>query len=118
VSAANVNPESGAINTGSASMASSAMVPTTAPALHRHPSALSDVPSTSDEGQSITPTNQSTTGWVETISQHIKQQTFQKQLETYCWQHGEKTPQAPILQPGIGGLAGVIKGKSIPFQHI
>jgi hypothetical protein len=48
----------------------------------------------------------------------IKQQTFQKQLETYCWQHGEKIPQAPILQPGIGGLAGVIKGKSIPFQHI
>ena len=72
MSAANVNPESGAINTGSASMASSAMVPTTAPALHRHPSALSDVPSTSDEGQSITPTNQSTTGWVETISQHYK----------------------------------------------
>jgi hypothetical protein len=48
------------------------MVPISAPSFHRHPSAISDGPNSSDERQSITPPNQSTTGWVETISQHYK----------------------------------------------
>ncbi len=60
-------------------------------------------------------TNLQLAGW--RLSANVtKQQRFQSQLEAYCWQPGERTPPPLIHEPGINGSAGVINGKSIPFQ--
>jgi hypothetical protein len=48
----------------------------------------------------------------------MKQQTFQKKLETFCWRPGDKTPVVPMPLPGVSGLAGVINEKLIHFQHL
>ena len=46
----------------------------------------------------------------------MTQQIFRKQLETFCWQPGGRTLPALTPPRGVNGLAGVIDGKSIPFQ--
>ena len=46
----------------------------------------------------------------------MTQQIFRKQLETFCWQPGERTLPALTPPRGVNGLTGVIDGKSIPFQ--
>jgi hypothetical protein len=60
-------------------------------------------------------TNLQLAGW-KLSATVMKQRRFQSQLETYCWQPGERTPPPLIHQLGINGLAGVSNGKSIPFQ--
>ncbi len=60
------------INSGSPNLASSALVPSATSCVHRLPSIISDVANTSDEGQSASSANQSTTGWVETLSQRYE----------------------------------------------
>jgi hypothetical protein len=54
-------------------------------------------------------------GW-KLSANPMKQQTFQKKLETFCWRPGDKTPAVPL--PGVSGLAGVINEKLIHFQHL
>jgi hypothetical protein len=62
-------------------------------------------------------TNLQLAGW--TLSANVsKQLTFQKKLERFCWQHGDKTPPMLMPQLGISGLAGVVNKKLIPFQYL
>ncbi|XP_028394441.1 uncharacterized protein LOC114518633 [Dendronephthya gigantea] len=62
-------------------------------------------------------TNLQLAGW--RLSADVsKQLTFQRKLENCCWQHGEEIPPVLMPQPGISGLAGVLNGKSIPFQYL
>ena len=94
--------------------------PTITTPVHRSSSVIPNITQTSDERQSVSPSGQPTTGWMERntlLSANVMtQQIFRKQLETFCWQPGERTLPALTPPRGVNGLAGVIDGKSIPFQ--
>ena len=47
---------------------------------------------------------------------HTQTQAFQAELQRLSLQGGGKEPTQPTSQAGLNGLAGVIKGVSIPFH--
>ena len=102
LSTAGKDTECGTSSSGGSSVACTDLVPTLTTSVHRASSFISNITQTGDERQSV--------------SNVMKQQIFRKQLETFCWQPGEGTLPALMPPPGINGLAGVIDGKSIPFQ--
>jgi hypothetical protein len=61
--------------------------------------------------------NHQLAGW-KLSANPMKQQTFQKRLETFCWRPGDKTPVVPMPLLGVTWLAGVINEKLIHFQHL
>ena len=60
-------------------------------------------------------TNLQLAGW-RLSAKTVKQQNFQKKLERFCWQPGDKVLAQPIPLPGVSGLAGVLNEKLIHFQ--
>ena len=43
---------------------------------------------------------------------------FQTELQISYYSHGEATLTRHITQPGLNGIAGVVEGRVIPFQHL
>ena len=60
-------------------------------------------------------TNLQLGGW-RLSAKTVKHQNFQKKLERFCWQPGDKVLAQPIPLPGVSGLAGVLNEKLFHFQ--
>ena len=60
-------------------------------------------------------TNLQLAGW-RLSAKTVKQQNFQKKLERFCWQPGDKVLAQPTPLPEVSGLAGVLNEKLIHFQ--
>jgi hypothetical protein len=46
----------------------------------------------------------------------MKQQTFQKRLETFCWRSGDKTPVVPMPLSGVSGVSWCDQRKINPLS--
>ncbi len=62
-------------------------------------------------------TNLQLAGW-RLSAKSIKHQNFQRKLQRFYWQPGDKILDQPMPPPGVSGLAGVVNEKLIHFQHL
>ena len=66
-------------------------------------------PSTSDSRESVVSSR------MARISHH---RDFLKELQSFSYNLGDPIPTQHTIQPGISGVAGVLEGTPIHFQHL
>jgi hypothetical protein len=99
-------------------MANSALVPIATATVCGSSTTISDVSSTSDQGRTVAPSEQSPISWVDAVDKSHETANVSEEIRNVLLDAWRKTPVVPMPLPGVSGLAGVINEKLIHFQHL
>ena len=105
LSTAGKDTECGTASSGGPSVASTDLVPTITTSVHRSSSVIPNITQTGDERQSVSPSGQPTTGWMETIRQrydiaHISEAT--RNLLLAAWRKNTTSTYASAWSKWVG----------------